>query len=108
MATTGMASYDMKPFVPSLPPAYFARVDCDLENGTVYRATGTCHVAVLESQNGKTFYSHFVLHDHAQRKHGVSVAAIRLLWTQLIVASQDCAAIAHATDSQGKRTTCAR
>lgn len=80
--STPMRQYDMQPFLSGRVHA--AAVDCDIANEPIYRATGTCHVGVAQSQDGVTTYGNFVLKDHRIKKNVTSESAIRSVWQSLI------------------------
>lgn len=66
---TGMSSYDMRPIkLGSRQMAYAAETDCDQNDGPVYRATSTCHVAVYFLPGGRFIYSNLVIENHINKK----------------------------------------
>ncbi|MBB2921023.1 hypothetical protein [Cupriavidus alkaliphilus] len=62
---------------------YAAEVDCDLKGGSVYRPTGTCHVAVRYLRHGGVLYGNFVLEDHARKATVATEGEIFTLWESL-------------------------
>ncbi|MEM5278487.1 hypothetical protein VSR17_26045 [Cupriavidus taiwanensis] len=62
---------------------YAAEVDCDLKGGSVYRPTGTCHVAVRYLRHGGVLYGNFVLEDHASKAKVATKEEIIALWESL-------------------------
>jgi hypothetical protein len=83
LVATPMKQYDMRQFIKGSGIAYGAVVDCDVSDGAVYRATASCHVAVMQREDGKTVYSNFVLQNHVDKKPPFSTARIRELWRPL-------------------------
>ncbi|MDQ0141437.1 hypothetical protein [Cupriavidus necator] len=62
---------------------YAAEVDCDLKGGSVYRPTGTCHVAVRYLRHGGVLYGNFVLEDHVRKATVATKEEIITLWESL-------------------------
>lgn len=82
---TGMTSYRMEPveLERSIGKIYGADVDCDRENGPVYRATATCHVAISLLPDGRFLYSIFLLKDHVSAKQEARKSDVISLWKSL-------------------------
>ncbi len=83
VVSTGMSQYPMGPFVIDQLSAYSSIVDCDLYNGPVYRATGSCHITIASDNSGKFFYSNFILENHVTQRRFVSVSDIKTIWHSL-------------------------
>lgn len=80
---TAMASYDMMPIALNGRTLYTAETDCDEDNGPIYRATSTCHIAITLLNNGAFIYSNFVIENHVNSTIGVSAQDIINLWRGL-------------------------
>lgn len=85
VVTTPTKQYDMRQFLKGSRIAYGAVVDCDASEGAVYRATASCHVAVMQREGDKTVYSNFVLQNHVNRRPPMSTARIRDLWRRVVL-----------------------
>jgi hypothetical protein len=85
LVATPMKQYDMRRFIEGSRIAYGAVVDCDASEGAVYRASASCHVAVMQREDGKTVYSNFVLQNHVNKKPPISTTRIRDLWRPLVL-----------------------
>lgn len=80
---TAMASYSMKPTALNGYIIYTAQTDCDEDNGPVYRATSTCHIAIMPLKNGAFIYSNFVIENHVNSTTWVATQDIINLWMKL-------------------------
>lgn len=58
--STGYSFYEMHPIQINKNILYTATVDCDTENGAIYRANSTCHVGYM-GKDGYFLYGNFVL-----------------------------------------------
>jgi hypothetical protein len=85
VVTTPTKQYDMRQFLKGSRIVYGAVVDCDTSEGAVYRATASCHVAVMQREDEKTVYSNFVLQNHVNKGPPMSTARIRDLWRRLVL-----------------------
>jgi len=86
---TPMAEYDMSPTAIGSYILYVADADCDEADGPVYRATSTCHIAMMPLSNGRFLYSNFVLENHTNSSRGVDREDVMALWTGLKVTSNE-------------------
>lgn len=80
---TGLAVYDMKPAYVSGRILYATETDCDEYNGPIYRATSTCHVAVMLLTNSEFIYSNFVIKNHIDSTVGIEAQDIEDFWRRL-------------------------
>ncbi|WP_150124031.1 hypothetical protein [Cupriavidus nantongensis] len=86
--SSGVTSYPATPLeLKSGATLYVAEVDCDLNNGAVYRPTGTCHVAIHYLRQGGILYSNFILEDHVGKKKWAKNDDIIALWESLPLAN---------------------
>lgn len=85
LVLTAMAAHPLVRLEGVDAPVWAATVDCDLEAGAVYRATGSCHVGVLQGSDGTTIYGNLLVQAHAAPKAaaGLQPAEIRGLWQGL-------------------------
>lgn len=83
---TGMASYQLAPLIMNSHTLYEASVDCDEINGSVYRATSTCNVAVMPLGRGRFLYGNFVLENHASSSTALGKEEVLAIWRSLKVA----------------------
>ncbi|WP_038488802.1 hypothetical protein [Collimonas arenae] len=60
VVTTGMSYYPMQEFKTKIGKGYSADVDCDTENGPVYRANSTCQVAFISLEHDNFLYGNLV------------------------------------------------
>lgn len=83
VVATVMSQYPMESFDIPQMTSYASIIDCDLNNGPVYRATGSCHVTIATTDNKKYFYSNFIIEDHVNRRVLISVDTIKKIWGSL-------------------------
>ena len=84
VVATPMRQYAMQSFIPGTAGVVSALVDCDTQDGPIYRATASCHVAITAPGREPTLYSNFIAANHITRKRGIPLASIRMLWRQLL------------------------
>jgi hypothetical protein len=80
---TAMRIYHMEPFPAGGNSAHASTVDCDISNGDIYRATGSCHIAFAKARGNSTIYSNFILKDHIRKRDVISVSQIESIWALL-------------------------
>ncbi|MBV2208872.1 MAG: hypothetical protein KUL77_04820 [Thermomonas sp.] len=78
--STPMSSYDMVPIEINSHTLFSTDVDCDEANGSIYRATSTCNVAIMRLHNGRFLYSNFVLENHTESSRRIKNIDILHLW----------------------------
>lgn len=80
---TGTSSYPMNPETFNHIKVYFAKVDCDEGESSIYRPTSTCHIGVAFLKDGRFLYSNFIIENHAARTIMAREKDILLLWKSL-------------------------
>jgi len=77
---TPMSEYAMTPRTMNGHTLYTASVDCDVENTEIYRASGTCQVALMPLENGRFLYSNFIVKNHVKATTYTNESDILALW----------------------------
>lgn len=66
--STGASEYEAKIIIIKGVKLYYAVLDCDSENGPVYRPTSSCLSAVYRNNEGRFVYLNLVVEDHVNNK----------------------------------------
>lgn len=82
VVTTGMSYYPMRKFNVKIGEGNAATVDCDVENGAVYRATSTCHVALVPLLRGQFLYGSLVVRNDVTKTELMSEKDVVDFWNR--------------------------
>ncbi|MBY0444856.1 MAG: hypothetical protein K2Q15_06565 [Burkholderiales bacterium] len=80
VVTTGASYYPMERFDINFQGAYAAKIDCDLDNGLIYRGTSTCHVGLSKLDNGNFLYGFLVMKQDASKKNVFFASDVKKIW----------------------------
>jgi hypothetical protein len=75
-----MAFYPMKKKSLRQGSYYSATIDCDTENGPIYRASSTCSVAFMALKNKAYIYGSFIINDNVNNEVFIKESEVANLW----------------------------
>jgi hypothetical protein len=80
--TTALSQYPLEKFIEKEMHVFSTISDCDEEDGAIYRATSSCHVAIANFDN-KFIYSYFVIKNNVTRQTNLTIDDIKYIWNSI-------------------------